>query len=1246
MTSKKLVVNLLGRGQIVAAGGHECRCQAKSLALLAYLAVEGRACSREHLSGFLWPALPRESARSNLRKTVFRLHQALGGDGVLLTAPEILQLDHRALRLDWTGFMQPLAPDMSLAQLKCQAELYRGPFLDGLTLPDCPDFEEWLYIQREVSHRQALALLERLGVELERAGETAEALRHTRRHLELEPWDEGAHRRAMRLLAASGQTTAALAQYDQCAYILRREQGVAPTPETQALRERIKAEQLRPERVEPNAIAERRQVTALYFGFSIADGVDPEDAAECWSAVQQSLRALIGKFGGHVSPSHGGGVLGYFGYPVAQEDAARRAVRAALAAQELGDARLRIRAGIHSGMVVARADRPDAMGLASTLAIRLQDLGRPVAISEATLRLVAGYFYVEAAGTCPSDEAAQPIAVYGVAGESGAQYRLEALDRLTPYVGREAELEALRRLWAEAKGGQSRTVLIRGEAGIGKSRLLHVFKESLTLEPHAIRELRCFPEFVQSPFQPLKVMLEGIFDFAHGDSPARRSEKLEQYLATQFAALAAEAAPLLGQLLGLPLSGRYPEPVLSPQQQKERTIAVLLDLLQALALRQPVALILEDLHWGDPSTLELLTRLLEEGRPSPVLTLLTARPEFQCSWPAGFGAILALTPLGNAEVAKMVAAIGPDIPGAIVAHILERAGGIPLFVEEMAKLAQEGGGNIPITLHDLLAAELDALGPAKRTAQLAATIGREFDPGLLREISESPPRLDELMAAGLVLHSRWGYQFKHALIQEAAYQSQAKADRQAAHRRIAEVLGARFADTPPEILAQHWAACGETALAVECWIKAGKRATAHSASAEAAANFRAGLELIPLLAVGAQRDQLEFALQAGLGVVLQAVQGYGSAAATQANARASSLSRAVTDDAELFQAKWARVMNTIAGVGSRAAIGPARELLAAVGRHGEPLRRQAAHYAVADAAFWSGDFESARHHTEQMLALYRPDQCSRSLEQFGEDLSVSCLAYLAWSSFFLGFPARASQVCRQMLHRARQLAHPHTLALALCFASVLHRWMGRAAETLVLSAETIAVSREHGFPVWLAAGEMTHGWAQVRQGGNETGIVELQSSIAGMREAIRGISVVFLSALIEAYVALRRPAEALAVIADAMDDVDRSGDGHFTAELWRLQGECRLMLSSGNRAEAADCFARALGLSRRQNSTVLELRAAMSLARHFKDVKPLAEVYSRFDEGFDSPDLVEAAGLVEPESLSCAPSGLPDGAAA
>jgi predicted ATPase len=233
-----------------------------------------------------------------------------------------------------------------------------------------------------------------------------------------------------------------------------------------------------------------------------------------------------------------------------------------------------------------------------------------------------------------------------------------------------------------------------------------------------------------------------------------------------------------------------------------------------------------------------------------------------------------------------------------------------------------------------------------------------------------------------------------------------------------------------------------------------------------------------------------------------------------------------------------------------------------------------------------------------------------------------------------------------MLHRARQLAHPHTLALALCFASVLHRWMGRAAETLVLSAETIAVSREHGFPVWLAAGEMTHGWAQVRQGGNETGIVELQSSIAGMRVAIRGISVVFLSALVEAYVALGRPAEALAVIADAMDDVDRSGDGHFTAELWRLQGECRLMLSSGNRAEAADCFARALGLSRRQNSTVLELRAAMSLARHFKDVKPLAEVYSRFDEGFDSPDLVEAAGLVEPESLSCAPSGLPDGAAA
>jgi tetratricopeptide (TPR) repeat protein len=327
---------------------------------------------------------------------------------------------------------------------------------------------------------------------------------------------------------------------------------------------------------------------------------------------------------------------------------------------------------------------------------------------------------------------------------------------------------------------------------------------------------------------------------------------------------------------------------------------------------------------------------------------------------------------------------------------------------------------------------------------------------------------------------------------------------------------------------------------------------------------------------------------------LYAAAGYGSEEATRANARLAVLTELVGDRPDLFEAKWALVMNTIANAGSRDVPPRALQLLRMAGD--DPLRKQAAHYAIADAAFWLGEFEMARTHAAKALALYRPEQHPDLLARFGEDLSISCGAYLAWSEYFRGFPEQARITCDNMLARARALDHPHTLGLALCFASVLHRWMDCGEKALALGAETIEVSRRYGFSVWLAAGEMAHGWALARQG-NKEGIAELEAGIAGMKMAIGGISVVFLSALAEGYGHLQMYPEALAVLAQAKEEAARTGDGHYSAELFRLEGECLLKLPNGDAGQASSRFNEALAVSRRQGARSLELLAAESIAR-------------------------------------------------
>lgn len=1230
----------------------------KMRALLAYLAVERKQDhSRETLAALLWDGNDSETARGNLRRTLADLRRVLE----LPSGKILFSTSKHSIRFDSDAYVDVLdfAGQENCADVRHEEKifaLYRGEFLNGLSMPDCPDFEEWLQEQREAMHRHALALAEKLADHHEQAGDYSKALQFALRHIELEPWDERAHRSAMRLYALNGQHSAAMHQYENCRRLLEKELGALPDKETRQLAERIRDGELRrapsfaaiaTTQDIPQILAGRRQVTVLYCELH-AEIDDPDEAMELLQAPQARCMEIIRQFYGHIVQTHGGGLLAYFGYPQADEYAARHAVQAALAVTLETVHGVEIRAGVHTGLIITGGDTsiPDVVGKTSRTAIQLR-LGvthNEVAISPETHTLVAGYFDCLSLGEQSLSGMERPVEIFRVVRESGARTRLDAAAQLTPFIGRTAEISKLLGWWEKAAQGARQVVLVQGEAGIGKSRLLLTLKQRLADQPHVIREARCFPEFSQSPFHPLIAMFEGILGFAAADAPEVKSGKLAQYIETNYPAAAQETVPLLALLLALPLPGQYLTPVLSPQKQKEQTLAVLLNLMHALSAQQPVLLIVEDMHWIDPSSLELLTLFIGQKKESPVLVVLTARPEFVSPWKKAVDATLMLSPLAADEAAKMIVAIREHIPPAILHGIVRRADGVPLFVEEMAKIAAlDNRASIPISLHDLLAARIDQMGEAKYTAQLAATIGREFDLALLRKVSpyshaQFAHTLDALQEAGLILQeNESARQFKHALIQEAAYQSQTKTGRQTAHRRIAQILQSDFADVAssrPELLAQHFAAANETRLAIEYWVKAGQRATRNSANMEAIKHFNSGLQLVMALPPDAERDRLEAELRANLGAVLITAQGYGSAEADQAYSRALELEEQLGDSSGFFKALWGMWFTSSSRVSHALSLELAEKLLRLAEQNNDPLQLQLAHYAVGNSSFMTGDQNAARAHLEQAVALYQPSQHDAMVSQFGENTCVSSLSILSLVLWLQGYPAQAGTASQQALSLARQLNHPHSLGYALCIAAILNRWMKQLETTRLSAQEAMALAQEHGLPLWLGLGASAHGWVLAMQG-QAAGVAQIQKCLDAVNDIMSGARVFFLAPLSEALVHLGQFDHALSKIKEAIVILNAKDSRFFESELYRLKGICLLEISASNSKKAEACFNRALAISRKQHAKSLELRAATSMARLWqRQNRPedarrlLQEIYDGFTEDFANPDLQEAAALL------------------
>jgi predicted ATPase/class 3 adenylate cyclase len=1039
--------------------------------------------------------------------------------------------------------------------------------------------------------------------------------------------------------------------------------------------------------------AERRQLTVLFCDLVdstvLASQLDPEEWREVVRAYQDTCAKVIARYEGHIAQYLGDGLLVYFGWPQAHEDDAPRAVRAGLGMVEamgqlnarLGQERgvqLAVRLGIHTGLVVVGGvgggTRQEQLALGETpnVAARLQGIAAPntLVISAATFQLLGGFFACESLGIHRLKGLAQPLAVYRVLYESMARSRLEAAGGagLTPLVGREPEVALLRERWAQVKEGLGQVVLLSGEAGIGKSRLVQVLTEQVATEPQAwLTPCQCSPYYQHTALYPWIELLERlVLRFEREESPQQKLSKLEGFL-VQYGLPLAEAMPLFAALLSLPLRTDYVPLHMSPEQQKQKTLHALLTILLRIAAQQPVLFVMEDLHWVDPSTLELLSLIIDQGPTARILALFTFRPDFSPPW-TGRSHVTQVTlhRLPRRQAAEMTGLVAHHkaLPEQVVEQVVARTDGVPLFVEELTKMVLESGMlqeredgyeltgplpplAIPATLHDSLMARLDRLATVKAIAQLGATLGREFSYELLQAVS---PWDEETVQRGLhqLVEAEFLYQrglppqaiytFKHALIQEAAYQSLLKSTRQQYHQRIAQVFGERFPEmvaTQPELLAHHYTEAGLAEQAVGYWYKAGQRTHERSAHVEAIGHLRKGLELLQTLPDTLEHRKQELDVQVTLGRVLMATKGVGAPDTGAAYHRARELCQKVGETPQFFPVLGGLVIFYINRGEQQTARELGEQMLSLAQRVRDPAGLANAHIMLGNALYFLREWDAARTHLEQGIAFYNAQQ-PRSQGFLTEThqgvFGLIRLAQVLWS---LGYPDQALQRSHEALTLARELAHPASLASALLFAAEVHMYRREGQRTYEQAEVVLGLAREHGFAFRVAQATILQGWTLVEQGQGETGIAQMRQGLAAFRatgaELARSY---YLALLAEAYGRVGQIEEGLQVVAEELARSDSSGGGEV--ELYRLKGELLLARSAEHHTEAESCFRQALEIARRQQAKSLELRAAMSLSRLWQQQGKRAEaydllapIYGWFTEGFDTADLQEAKALLD-----------------
>ncbi|MEN8181687.1 MAG: AAA family ATPase [Myxococcota bacterium] len=1028
--------------------------------------------------------------------------------------------------------------------------------------------------------------------------------------------------------------------------------------------------------IAPAPAGERRQLTVMFCDLvgstELSGRLDPEDWRDVLRAYQEAAGLGIARYEGHVAQYLGDGVLVYFGYPQAHEEDAERAVRAGLeiltALAGLNERleagrgiRLAVRIGIHTGPVVVAAmgsgSRSETLALGDTtnVAARLADAAEPdtIVISDATRRIVPGMFVTKDLGTPPLRGVVAAVRAFAVLQATGVRSRLEVDSaRLTPFVGRKREVASLLELWRRAQQGEGQAVLISGEAGLGKSRLLLALREQLVEQAHGWLECRCSPYTQGSAFHPLIELMERGLGFQGGDEPEAKLARLENGIAAT-GLPESEAVPLIAKLLSLPAPNRSPPLQMSPELQRQRTLETLVGWALALGERQPLLLVVEDLHWCDPSTLEFLGLLLAELSGAKVLTLLTFRPEFEPPWSGSFPATdLAIERLSCEAAGRLIAAMTRDrpLPEGVVARIVERADGIPLFLEELTKTLRESMQErvVPATLHDSLMARLDRLGEGKALAQLAAVLGREFLYELLRDVSPWPEDALQHGLARLVdadlLYPRGSppqasYAFKHGMIQETAYGSLLKSVRRQFHARVAEVLEARYPErvqSEPELIARHYEEAGLAEKAILAYRWAGERATEHSANTEAIGHLSRALTLLETLPESLERNQQELRLRVAIAAPLGAARGWADpdTGAAYERARKLVLQSGETPDLPRILEGLA-VFYYVKGDLARSTE-LAQQTLEAAERRGDGLDLLAAHLALGQPLFFRGDFERALHHIEQAIQAYDPERHAVFAATAGNDRGVNGLSFAGLCHWNLGRPDRAVAMSQQAVALARRLEHPMSLASALFWEGTVRYLRREAAITTELAEEIIAIAEERGFPLYLSLGRCLRGWARAEAGEGEAGLAEIEQALAALARTATGVGApLFLASLAEAERRLGRHDQALAVLSVGCARSREMGQPFCDAEMHRLRAEILLDRDGDVSEEPEVLLLRALSIARSQGARSFELRAATGLARLLakrgqsgQALDLLAPVYEEFTEGFQTTDLREARALL------------------
>jgi class 3 adenylate cyclase/predicted ATPase len=1009
---------------------------------------------------------------------------------------------------------------------------------------------------------------------------------------------------------------------------------------------------------------------------------DPEDLREVITAYHRTVGEIIAAAGGFISRYMGDGVLVYFGYPQAHEDDAERAVRAGLAAIEavrrldVKSVRLQTRVGIATGLVVVGdvvgegpAQEQSVVGETPNLAARLQNLAEPdtVVIAASTRRLVGNLFEYRDLGAVEVKGIAAPVPVWQVLRPSAVASRFEALhgSALGPLVGRDEEIDLLLRRWARAKAGDGQVVLISGEPGIGKSRIAAALEERLPADPHIRLRYSCSPYHQDSALFPFIDQLERAAGFAREDLPVARLEKLEGVLAR--AAPADEDVVLLADLLCVPCAERCPLPNLSPQRKKDRTLEALIRQLEGLASRQPVLMVFEDAHWMDPTSRELLDLTVERVRSLPVLLVVTFRPEFQPPW---IGqpqvTMVALNRLDRRDRTALVEQIAgrKPLPDEVVTQIADRTDGVPLFVEELTKSVLESGVlreeadrfvldralppfAIPTSLHDSLMARLDRLASVRLVAQIGAAIGREFSYALLRAVSrlsesELQAALTRLVASELVFQRGTPpdavYSFKHALVQDAAHASLLRNTRQQLHAQIADALETHFPelmDSQPELLAQHFAEAGLVEKSVAYWGQAGRRSATRSAMAEAAAQLQKGLDQLVLLPETPERRRLELEFCSLLGAAQRFVKGLAAAETGHAYARARELWEQLGSPSEFVYVAYGQSRYHAARGELDRAQSLTADLLRLSRQRNDDRGLVLGHLSSGRNLLFSGEFALSRSDLEQVLSLYDPVSHGSLVHHATIQPQVVARAYLGIVLVCLGFSNQALAQSSAAIAEARRLAHPPSLAVAWHSGAVLLSLVGQDAVLGEWADQAVAATNEHGFPRWSAVETIFRGWVKVKNGDFVEGISLLRDGSTADRATGGEAWVPFhFGLLAEACEAAGQVEEALAVLDNAFQIIERTGAHWFEAELNRHKGQ--LLLQQGRIAAGEDLYYKALTIAQEQSAKLWELRAAASLARlrcgqdrHTEARGLLAPLYDWFTEGFDTQDLKGAKALLD-----------------